>query len=326
MELRRFDTRALDPRDRFDAFHQAVARDIMAMAATCPTRPARFDARIVSLVIGDRSVSMIDAPVHRAERTPRLIRQTDPEVWHVSCLIRGRRMLAAGDAVRPVGPGQVFVTRSDRPFSLDGERGRFTGVKLALPLAELPAGAMARIADDAGLVHLSRAPLLCETLGALAGALGAEDRARVSFLASVAVGILALAAREEDGGDRREPGGVRTGCERVRMEIDLALAEGRPEIARVAGRIGLTVRSLQRLLARAGTSFSRMVEDVRMERALGLLHGGGHRIQDVAEACGYADLSSFHRAFRRRFGRTPGATARQMPAACSDTPGRSAPS
>ena len=326
MDFRRFDTRTLDPRDRFDAFHEAVARDIVAMAATCPTRPARFDARVVAAVIGDRSVSMIDAPVHRAERTPRQIRRSDPGVWHVSCLIRGRRMLAVGDAVRPVGPGQVFVTRSDRPFALDGELGRYTGVKLALPLAELRAGAMARIADRAGLVQPGRAPLLRETLGALAEALGAEDRARVSFLASVAVGILALAAREDDGGDRSARGRMRIGCERVRMEIDLALAQGRPEITRVAGRLGLTVRSLQRLLARAETSFSRMVEDVRMERAVALLHGGGHRIQDVAEACGYADLSSFHRAFRRRFGRTPGSTARQVQPARRDTSGRIASS
>jgi AraC-type DNA-binding domain-containing proteins len=184
---------------------------------------------------------------------------------------------------------------------------------------------MARVADGVGLVNPQRAPLPRETLGALAEALVTGDRPRVSLLASVAVGILAL-SEGNDGSARHAVARARVGCNRVRREIDLALAQGRPEIAIVAGRLGLTVRSLQRLLARAGTSFSRMVEDVRMERALALLHGGGHRIQDVAEACGYADLSSFHRAFRRRFGRTPGATARQVQPARRDTPGRIASS
>ena len=54
-----------------------------------------------------------------------------------------------------------------------------------------------------------------------------------------------------------------------------------------------------------GQSLSRLLEQVRIERAEQLLREGRLSVQDVAVQSGFADASSFGRAFKRATGMTP---------------------
>ncbi len=76
---------------------------------------------------------------------------------------------------------------------------------------------------------------------------------------------------------------------------------GRREVSR---KLGVSERSLDRLLAREGMRFSELTETRRLERAKALLRGG-RTVEDVAEAVGYSDARSFRRAFQRGAGLTP---------------------
>ncbi|MDR3426847.1 AraC family transcriptional regulator [Silvimonas sp.] len=73
----------------------------------------------------------------------------------------------------------------------------------------------------------------------------------------------------------------------------------------VARKLALSESSLRRRLRDEGTSFSELLNDVRMERALGMVLDGHTPIQRVAEACGYSSPSRFGAAFRLRFGLAP---------------------
>lgn len=80
--------------------------------------------------------------------------------------------------------------------------------------------------------------------------------------------------------------------------------------ARIAGKLGVSVSYLHRLLQDSGKTFSEQVLDRRIERALRLLRDprlSGRKISEIAMDCGFADLSHFNRSFRRRFGDTPSA-------------------
>ena len=74
----------------------------------------------------------------------------------------------------------------------------------------------------------------------------------------------------------------------------------------VARALGLSLRSLQRKLDQANTSFRELVAAQRSARAIRLLTTTDRSIGQVAMATGYSDLPSFLRAFRRWTGRTPG--------------------
>ncbi|MES0884892.1 helix-turn-helix transcriptional regulator [Roseibium sp. SCP14] len=75
----------------------------------------------------------------------------------------------------------------------------------------------------------------------------------------------------------------------------------------VAKQLGLSEASLRRHLARCGTSFSAVLSDARMTRALALLHSTDLSINRIALEVGYASPSQFAARFRDRFEVTPSA-------------------
>src|SRR5690606_29889649 len=77
------------------------------------------------------------------------------------------------------------------------------------------------------------------------------------------------------------------------------------DIDTVAAAVGVTRRTLQRHLDDQGTSFRKLKEGLLKERVLELLVARHLPIAHIAEALGYADVSTFHRAFKAWFGVPP---------------------
>jgi AraC-like DNA-binding protein len=76
------------------------------------------------------------------------------------------------------------------------------------------------------------------------------------------------------------------------------------ERSALAAQLGVTGRGLTRHLAREGTNFTQLVEEVLFQRAQVLLRAPGATATQVADELGYAEVSSFFRAFRRWSGGT----------------------
>jgi AraC-like DNA-binding protein len=91
----------------------------------------------------------------------------------------------------------------------------------------------------------------------------------------------------------------------VRGAILEELASTGAELARVAKRLAMSTRTLQRRLEEAGTTYQDLVDEVRSAAARTLLRDRSRSIIDVAFELGYADLKGFYRAFRRWTGSTP---------------------
>lgn len=92
---------------------------------------------------------------------------------------------------------------------------------------------------------------------------------------------------------------------RTRRLIAASLASGNASIERVAERLGLTPRTLQRRLVAEGLQFSQLLDEVRRELAAHYLRDPELGLTETAFLVGYSDLSAFHRAFRRWFRQTP---------------------
>ena len=63
-----------------------------------------------------------------------------------------------------------------------------------------------------------------------------------------------------------------------------------------------------------GATFSEFVAQARLDRARELLldpTANGAKISDIAQRVGYGEITTFNRAFRRRFGDTPSGLRRQ---------------
>lgn len=78
--------------------------------------------------------------------------------------------------------------------------------------------------------------------------------------------------------------------------------------AAIGERLGLSARSVQHVLSQNGSTFSEELMAMRLEAAFGMLRSGATApVADIAFKCGFSDLSTFHRAFRARYGKTPNA-------------------
>jgi AraC-like DNA-binding protein len=98
--------------------------------------------------------------------------------------------------------------------------------------------------------------------------------------------------------DRSFPG-------RVKCYMAEHFLDGEPTLRSVAARLKMSSRSVQRRLKDEGTSFAELLANVRRDLALRHLQNPGMTINEVAFLLGFAEVSAFHRAFKRWTGSTP---------------------
>ncbi len=88
--------------------------------------------------------------------------------------------------------------------------------------------------------------------------------------------------------------------------IDEHLADGNLGTAWLARRVGLSMRQLQRVLARVGeTTVRDLIYEARMRRAYELMIRGGLPARAVAPLVGYRGAPYLAKQFRRRYGAQP---------------------
>ena len=93
--------------------------------------------------------------------------------------------------------------------------------------------------------------------------------------------------------------------ETIRGAIMQRITQGPPHIEEIAASCPLKTRTLQRRLAEAGTTYSRIVDEVRFQAACRLLEDSSLPLAEIASALGYSDPANFTRAFTRWTGTTP---------------------
>jgi AraC-like DNA-binding protein len=96
-----------------------------------------------------------------------------------------------------------------------------------------------------------------------------------------------------------------TSADRVQDYIRGSLSSGTCSIERCARKLGMSVRTLQAQLSEAGLNFSDLLGRQRIETAKTCLTQEHLSLDDVAALLGYAEQSSFGRAFKRWTGVSP---------------------
>ena len=97
----------------------------------------------------------------------------------------------------------------------------------------------------------------------------------------------------------------RTTVGAVRDILRLRALRGELDLEGTARFAGIGPRSLQRQLHRLGLSYRKLVEEISMQRAIGLLTDTDHPIAEIAFSLGYNEPGNFTRAFRRLTGHSP---------------------
>ncbi len=102
---------------------------------------------------------------------------------------------------------------------------------------------------------------------------------------------------------------------RVAVELRRGLVGGgAPTVKIVAQALGVSSRTLQRRIAEAGSTFERVIDDVRKARAKELIMEGGRAMSEIAYMLGYSEQAAFSRAAQRWFAAAPSRMVRMSKA------------
>jgi AraC-like DNA-binding protein len=94
----------------------------------------------------------------------------------------------------------------------------------------------------------------------------------------------------------------------ILSEIRLGFADPAFAVRGVALKFGVSPRYVQDLLHEAGASFTERVTELRLQKARDMLSDARNdrmKVIEIAQACGFDNVSYFNRCFRRRFGASP---------------------
>ncbi len=93
---------------------------------------------------------------------------------------------------------------------------------------------------------------------------------------------------------------------RIRRRLRQVLPGGIPEFDALARELRMTPATLRRRLHDEGSSFQSIKDQLRRDLALRYLSHSSRSVMDIALELGFSERSSFHRAFRKWTGASPG--------------------
>lgn len=209
-------------------------------------------------------------------------------------------------------PGEAVLLLHSEPAVLTHSDARFR----ALVVPRIAVAGALRNGEDATMRHISaNAPalrLLLHYAGGISMALAhAGDRTQ-NVIGSHVHDLIALVANhgaETSLSKTADTTGVRAArLAAIKADIISHIGHAEVTVGDIAARHRATPRTVQRLFAQEGSTFSTFKLEQQLVFARRVLRSNRRThptIADIAYAAGFSDLSYFHRSFRRRFGITP---------------------
>src|SRR5262245_3068164 len=137
-----------------------------------------------------------------------------------------------------------------------------------------------------------------------------DDPALVDYIEATLLDLAALAlGASADSAELARLRGFRAARLReILAEIKASFADPACSADAVAAKLGLAGRYVQNLLSETGASFTERVLELRLQKTRAMLADprcDRLKVNEIARACGFNEISYFNRCFRRRFGASP---------------------
>ena len=288
---------------QFERWRELICQAFLDLTPESDLRDG-FAGTVTQRPLGDLSIASIQSQRQQVRRTARDIARAPQPGYYANLQLRGTSLMTQQGRSTVLRPGDVALVDTSEPFAFDF-RDDFRQLSLYMPKPLLdsqlhdPASTATRVATTDGLGAAIRHALL---------ALGAGDlpEATASRLAVHTCGIIAVAIGQPTAlvepmrHDRLHAAAL--------ADIDEHLTDDDLSPPATARRLGVSVRLLYSVFAGREHGFAAEVRSRRLDRAWRDLQDPAKshlRVIDVAVEAGFADVTSFHRAFRRVYGRTP---------------------
>jgi AraC-like DNA-binding protein len=318
--------------DRLDLWHDRVCHTLVPLKMTAEATNG-YSGELVHHDLGVAQLLDKTAWPLLVERTPRLIRASDPGLYKIELQLRGASVLSQGEREALLGPGQAAVVDTGRPYrmaagypepAVAGDAAPVSALPrlmtLILPQALLPRPVDEMLAVTATDIarQLPTGELIAATLAQLARSAATGDEATAARLVPVVVDLFAvgLAGLRDRAATLSVESRQRALMARIEAFIETHLPDPglSPDTIAVAHHISL--RSLHHLFAtHAATTVAAHIRDRRLERCRRSLIDPLHKHRPVAAIAtdwGFTSLAHFTRIFHAAYGLPPAAYRRHQ--------------
>lgn len=310
-------TAEVAPGERFGFWREVTSKLWVPYDTRCePSVEGEFRAQVRISQFGAVQATLMTATAHSVRRTPRLIRQADPEVFKLGCIVRGGGMITQGERSVGFGVGDLMLFDTSRPYLSEFEPGlpgsqqllllRFPRSLLSLPDREVRRLSAVRIPGVRGVGALSAQILL--QLARRMHEFGPSDASRLSTLT-----LDVLSAALADALDAR--GAVppetrrRVLMTRIHAFIEENLGEAHLTPGAVAAAHHISLRYLHKLFQQDGHTVAGSIRRLRLERCRRDLADpllAAFPIHGIASRWGFSSAAHFSQVFRDAYGLSPG--------------------
>jgi AraC-like DNA-binding protein len=287
---------------------------------------AKFRIRIEAIHVDDGFIGRVDTVDTLSVRTKSDISASSGEYVYASFNLFGTMTFEQNDEVNVSKPGDLVIFDSGRPARVSNQaaRGRTCSGAIALMIPKSSFPHMDAEASFAN-VRIPRERLLTplsNSLNLLTNRMPTAAGLELAAIYDACVDLLPIAVGAFD----EDRSALHLCPPTAAFREVLSLVEGcitdtGLSASYAAEALGLSERYVHKLFAKRGTTFGAYVTEQRLTRVReDLMRSSRYKpITAIAYRWGFNDLSTFNRAFRKRFGCTPTEVRRNAGIQASET-------
>ena len=309
-----WDTADVAPGERFDYYREALCQSFMPLRPELAS-PERsdFGATVSSYAMDASTLNLVWSNSHEVNRGRYEISRSPDACYYINLQLRGHCRIVQNGGIIDLHPGDVGIFSSDDNFVLDhGNCSTLSVASLMVPHDIFHEEQETRLGEP---WKLSLSPLygtlLTEAFKTQSGNIGRLDAREAARMQALIVQLSRLASG--DRGDETPAAGA-NGIPQVRLYgvktiIRRHLRQPGYAVSDCAAEAGISPRYVHKLFRSEDDTFSGFLWRERLMLAAQELRRPENAlstIADIALACGYADISHFHRQFQQRYGMAPG--------------------
>ncbi|MGD3109420.1 helix-turn-helix domain-containing protein [Streptomyces sp. YGL11-2] len=310
-----FSSEELPTADRFEVFRELIGRTHAPVELTS-NFAAAYDAHYRALQLGAIHVWPVTCHPLRFQRTAKLIRQSDPEQFHLALPQSGVHRLAWDDQKAQLNPYELHVCDSSRVFDLhmdtiDGH-GYFAGLGIDVPktLLPVPASRVERLFGQGIPAREGIGALMTQFLLQIVENSASYEPTDGPHLETVLIDLIAAVfARTLDDDSALPPEShQRTLTLRIKAFIQQHLHDPQLTPRGIAAAHHISLSYLHRLFQHEDDTVAGSIRCQRLERARrDLADPAQHAIpiHTIAARWGFPRAADFSRAFHTTYGTPP---------------------
>lgn len=291
-----------------DEWQDVASRTFVPLQCESPAAAFQGSVEVIRLGAG---ISVCDVASRPAviTRTSRLASASAADDLYLSLQVRSHGVIYQGAGAAAVAPGSVSVYASHIPHRLDYSHEDQRQLVVQVPRAELdlPAHTMDAAAGSIAVADSSARKVFFSYISSLISTHDdMEESARDGF-GRVTAELAATMLRTAETGHRVVPGSAESLLYTIQSFIRDEARSADLTLDAVAHAHFISRRKLYDLFALIHTTPSAYIRDQRLRLASKLLSDPTMRLSvaEIALSCGFGDITTFTRAFRRRYEMTP---------------------